>query len=318
MARECISETPAELEIHFEPRPPEPDPTLGIPVVVDRTGTPAHRLVTIGDSVTQGFMSGAIFRTDLSWPAMVAHELGFGAAFRFPTYEPPDGPGGLPLDLERLARAIEDAAGPTLSWRDVLRTARRVRSYMDRIEDYWERGPGSRTPPAGPPPFHNLAVYGWDLLDTLTLDSDRLQARIAAGAPKDDIVRQIVENDNDRAGLVVTQRARTADGKAATVLQAAAALGEERVRRRTGHRDAGRHAGRQQRPRIGRPPRGVLEQPTTTWTCRSIAGWRRSGRSRSGGPRTSRPSGPMWSPRCGASAPATSSWPPSPRSPSRR
>jgi hypothetical protein len=227
MARECISETPAELEIHFEPRPPEPDPTLGIPVVVDRTGTPAHRLVAIGDSVTQGFMSGAIFRTDLSWPAMVAHELGFGAAFRFPTYEPLDGPGGLPLDLERLARAIEDAAGPRLTWRDVLRTARRVRSYMDRIEDYWERGPGSRTPPAGPPPFHNLAVYGWDLLDTLTLDSDRLQARIAAGAPKDDIVRQIVENDNDRAGLVVTQSARSAPGKAATVLQAAAALGEE-------------------------------------------------------------------------------------------
>ena len=218
MARECISETPSELEIHFEPRPPEEDPTLGMPVVVDRTGTPAHRLVTIGDSITQGFMSGAVFRTDLSWPAIVAHELELGPGFRYPTYEAPDGPGGLPLDLERLARAIDDIAGPTLSWRDVLRAARRVRSYMDRIEDYWERGPGSRTPPGGPPPFHNLAVYGWDLLDTLALDADRLQARITAGAPKDDVVRQIVENDNDRVGLVVAQRARTAAGDRKSVV----------------------------------------------------------------------------------------------------
>ena len=35
MARPVREETPAELEIHFEPRPPERDPTLGIPVAVD-------------------------------------------------------------------------------------------------------------------------------------------------------------------------------------------------------------------------------------------------------------------------------------------
>jgi|GEM_PF-5154915 len=50
----------------------------------------AHRLVTIGDSLTHGFMSGAIFRTDLSWPAIVASELGLSAEqFAFPTYELP-------------------------------------------------------------------------------------------------------------------------------------------------------------------------------------------------------------------------------------
>ena len=90
MADPCERETPAELVIHTEPRPPERDPTLGIPVTVRRTNRPLHRLVTIGDSITQGFMSGAIFRTDLSWPAMVAHELGF-TRFRYLTYEPPDG-----------------------------------------------------------------------------------------------------------------------------------------------------------------------------------------------------------------------------------
>ena len=92
------------VRIRQEPRPPERDPTLGIAVDVDRTGEPVNRLVTIGDSLTQGFMSAAIFRTDLSWPAVVAYELGLriGPEYRYPTYEPPSGPGGLPLDLERL------------------------------------------------------------------------------------------------------------------------------------------------------------------------------------------------------------------------
>ena len=55
---------------------PVKDPTVGVSVDVDRTGQPVNRLVTIGDSMTHGFMSAAIFRTDLSWPAVLAFELG--------------------------------------------------------------------------------------------------------------------------------------------------------------------------------------------------------------------------------------------------
>jgi hypothetical protein len=97
---------PAGLEINREPRRPQFDPTLGIAVEIDRTGSPRNRLVTIGDSVTHGFMSAAIFRTDLSWPAVVAFELGAFDAFRRPVYEPPSGPGGIPLDLERALRSF--------------------------------------------------------------------------------------------------------------------------------------------------------------------------------------------------------------------
>ena len=89
------------------PRPPERDSTLGIAVEVDRTGDPVNRLVTIGDSLTHGFMGGAIFRTDLSWPAVVAYELGTAhrARLPLPDLEPPSGPGGPPLDLEPLVAA---------------------------------------------------------------------------------------------------------------------------------------------------------------------------------------------------------------------
>ena len=101
---------PASLVINYEPRRPEFDPTLNIAVEVDRTGSPRNRLVTLGDSVTQGFMSGAIFRTDLSWPAVVAFELGDLAGFRRPVYEAPSGPGGLPLDFERALRSFESGS----------------------------------------------------------------------------------------------------------------------------------------------------------------------------------------------------------------
>ena len=221
----CDRSTPAEVEIHFQPREPVTDPTLGIAVPGSAAQAAAHRLVTVGDSLTHGFMSAAIYRTDLSWPALVAYEMGLGAdQFRFPTYEWPTGPGGLPLDLERLARAFEDRYGANLDFWEIVSAGLWVQDYLDDIEDYWERGPGSATPPTGEP-FHNMAVYGWDVLDAVLLDAGILSQRIIT--PRDDPFAQIVQNDNDRAGLVVLQRAR--EGRAArTVLDAAATMARPR------------------------------------------------------------------------------------------
>src|SRR5215469_4893101 len=102
------------------PRPPgTPDDveirgSAPMPVIAGRadldlslpTGSPVrggdcqHRLVTIGDSITQGFKSLAISETRLSWPMTVAYELGLLAAyepgqivdnpeFTFPTFPGP-------------------------------------------------------------------------------------------------------------------------------------------------------------------------------------------------------------------------------------
>ena len=67
---------PADIVMSIGPRPPEHDSSLGIAVTVSGEGTPTNRFVTIGDSITHGFMSAAIHRTELSWPAIVAYELG--------------------------------------------------------------------------------------------------------------------------------------------------------------------------------------------------------------------------------------------------
>jgi hypothetical protein len=214
----CDRTIPGDVVIRFEPREPVSDPTLDIAVPQAAARTAKHRLVTIGDSLTEGFMSAAVFRTDLSWPAITAYELGLSAQeFRFPTYEWPQGPGGLPLDLERLASAFQQRFGDRLDFWEYVPATLWLRKYMDAIEDYWERGEGA-TKPTVDEPFHNMAVYGWDLLDTQLLTADRVVARI--GSPHDSLFNQVVENNGDHAAWPVLKGADSG-----TVLDAAVRLG---------------------------------------------------------------------------------------------
>ncbi len=218
------SKTPDDVIIAAEPRKPETDPTLGIAVSVTSQGTPRHRLVSIGDSLTHGFQNGAIFNTRHSYPMLIAEELGWSNHFRYPTY---DGPGdGLPLNFENLARQLEQQFGSNIDWWELISAAQCVRNHLDQIEDYWERGVGVHLP-VQPLINHDLAVYGWDLRNTLERTADICQQAIAAQPVKDDFLQQIVENANDRAALRVLNSARDQSGKGLTPLQAAVALGQE-------------------------------------------------------------------------------------------
>ncbi len=63
------------------------------------------KLVAIGDSLTQGFQSLAIQKTNLSYPALIAECLGLP----IPDFRVPDfmGKGGLPFNIEWLSRELE-------------------------------------------------------------------------------------------------------------------------------------------------------------------------------------------------------------------
>jgi hypothetical protein len=216
--------TPNDVIIRSEQREPVMDPTLGIAVNVNREGTPRHRLVTIGDSLTQGFQSGAIFNTKLSYPMMIARELGWEKYMRYPTY---DGPGdGLPLNLEHLARQIEQEFGHTLDWWELAPVVLFIRNYLDKVEDHWERGAGALSPHQ-PGINHNLSIYGWDLRNTISRTADTCLKILEENPPDDDYLRQVVEYHNERAALRVLNSARDAGGKALSPVQAAAALGAE-------------------------------------------------------------------------------------------
>jgi hypothetical protein len=211
---------PDDVVITTTSREPVSDPTLGISVELTRGGEPPHRLVTIGDSLFHGFQSGAVFHTDLSVPSIIAYELGWLDQFRYPVY---GGPGGLPLNIELLLRELEQRFGTRLDWWEVPLALFGARQWMDEVEDYWERGPGSAISQVTAIK-HNLAMYGWDLRDALEVTARISQDRL--GHPKDDLIQQIVENDSQRAALRVYPTAPEA-ALSLTMFTAAAQLGAD-------------------------------------------------------------------------------------------
>lgn len=215
--------TPNDVIITKVPRTPSADPTLGIKVELPaQDDPPRHRLVTIGDSLTHGFQSGAIFNTDISFPAIIAYEMGWYENFRRPTYQ---GFGGLPLNIELLVRTLEAKYGATIDWWELALAAFTVRHFMGEVEDWWERGPGSHVPNLLNL-NHNLGIYAWDLRDVLERTANFCRESIKK--PKDQLFKQIVENANERAALRVFNFSEAdAARNAMTLLEQAAFLGAE-------------------------------------------------------------------------------------------
>ena len=83
------------------------------------------KLFTMGDSISQGFMSLAVARTDLSYSTLLAAKLGLqpGQDYRFPDW-PLD---GLPVNLEAILRRLYGKYGSDIGgieWLTVLPTGR--------------------------------------------------------------------------------------------------------------------------------------------------------------------------------------------------
>lgn len=121
------------------------------------------KLFTIGDSVSQGFMSLASARTDLSFSTLIARHMNLGAGYRFPEW----GMGGLPINLEDILRRLVRRYGSNirgLEWLTMLQT---INGVIDTAEDYYERGAGAVDKPyRGVTSFHNAAVQGFDVADS--------------------------------------------------------------------------------------------------------------------------------------------------------
>jgi hypothetical protein len=196
--------TPPDVVVTDLLRPRIDDPTLGVelgardPDVPAPPADPVHRLVTVGDSLTHGLTSGAVWRTDLSWPAVLARCL--DVPFQVPTYGGPLG--GLPFNIEGLLRKLQDQFGDRISGLEALALPIALQRLADQNEDYWERGDGSK-PPRTDVRYDNLGIYGWDLRDSLSYTGGRATARIAANPAHDDLLGAVPSNDNDIAAWSV-------------------------------------------------------------------------------------------------------------------
>jgi hypothetical protein len=191
------SGTPPDVDVTDRVRIRYPDATLGVTVATADDVPADHPLVAVGDSLTHGMTSGAVFDTGLSWPAIVARCL--PANLSLPVYGGPLG--GLPFNIEGLLRGLQEEFGERLNGLKLLELPLALQRLADANEDYWERGDGSLPPSAVR--NENLGIYGWDVRDCLSYTRGLAEARLAASPPHDDLLGAIPSNDSDIAARSV-------------------------------------------------------------------------------------------------------------------
>ena len=120
-----------------------------------------HALVAMGDSLALGFQNGGIFRSDLSFPAMIARSMDPQPAFETPSFVMQ---GGIPLNLDVLVRGLEERFGPEISWNESMAAATYLFTTLRRIKQHWE---GRKRPLAvrRERPWHLQAVWGFAMND---------------------------------------------------------------------------------------------------------------------------------------------------------
>ena len=155
------------------------------------------KIVFIGDSLTQGFQSGAITKTLWSYPAIIARSFGLNPVTT-PTGDKTDflvpdfsGANGLPVNLEAILRSMS-FAGRSLDFIDLPFAFAAAMRELSFTEQYWETGPGNKDSQTGPI-HHNLAVWGYSVADSYQM-TEALSRRIIQG------IRQKVDFDPVAAG----------------------------------------------------------------------------------------------------------------------
>lgn len=123
---------------------------------------PKHKLVVIGDSISQGFNNGGIYRTDINFPAFLHRALDPNSEFSQPRFT---AQAGIPINLEVLLRGVSDQFGDTIEWNEYLPIAKHAISTLKRVKKYWEGGLKDLSV-SQLTPFHNQSVWGFALNDS--------------------------------------------------------------------------------------------------------------------------------------------------------
>ena len=144
------------------------------------------KLFTIGDSVSQGFMSGAAANTHLCYSTLLAEAMG-DQNYRYLKW---DERYKTKIDFERILRSLERKFGSNirgLEWGGVLSV---INNVLDQTEDYFERGDGRIGNPVDSPHtakgFHNVAVEGMDVGDAFMVTPNLCRKMVEESKGKGD------------------------------------------------------------------------------------------------------------------------------------
>lgn len=127
-----------------------------------KSSKPKHKLAVIGDSISQGFNNGGIYRTDLNFPAMLARCWEPQPKFNQPLFT---AQAGIPLNLEVLIRGLSDKYGNSIEWNEYLPALNSLYSTLKRIKRYWEGELKPLNHPEQKMPYHNQSVWGFAIND---------------------------------------------------------------------------------------------------------------------------------------------------------
>jgi len=134
------------------------------------------KLFTIGDSISQGFMSAGAAKPHLSYSTLLAKALG-DPAYSYLTWQDKH---HLKIDLELVFRTLERKFGSdirALEWPFALKA---INEVLDEAEDYYEKGEGKLGQPAGTREwFHSVAVEGMDVADAWAVTPNSCRSVIA-------------------------------------------------------------------------------------------------------------------------------------------
>jgi hypothetical protein len=196
--------------------------------------SPQHRLVILGDSLSQGFQSFAIYNTHISYPAMIAGKLGLSPTeFRYPSYKPVQGPPdymGPALNLEYFARKAGDVDCTDRSVMERIElllsavgVAFDMHSHWDAPERIDELGLDAVTDSVDI--VHNLAIAGFDVDDLTQRTADIDRQRLNRWAEFTDL-SPVPANGRGLISLPVLRTAKR-EGRFMSTVDAARTLGNE-------------------------------------------------------------------------------------------
>jgi len=147
--------------------------------MIGQNSNSKHRLVVIGDSLAQGFKNGGIYRSDLSFPALLARCLSSETTFDSPSFTAQT---GIPVNLEMIIRGLADEFGPSLGWHNYLPAARYLYSTLKRIKQHWEND-ANHISRYREIPYHNQAVWGFSANDSWLITESRCRNYIRNNRP---------------------------------------------------------------------------------------------------------------------------------------
>ncbi len=177
----------------------------------------------MGDSMAQGFKNGGIYRTDLSFPALLSQAMGSETTFESPVFTAQT---GIPINIEMLVRAMAEEFGEEITWNEYLRAGKHLYSTLRRIKTYWE---GEKKPLNIDRefPYQNQAIWGLSISDAWLLHEKYCFDQITKTKPRYTVFSVLPDNALYVTGRLVLNPSYSKKRREKTMIDNVKEIGED-------------------------------------------------------------------------------------------